>query len=199
MSITESRLKTGTLTLGDDDAVTVFACQATNVRVSPSYDDDGDALETLCGDQITAGKKESWTLAGTSVQDFDDPDGFLAYCYVNAMESVPFTWQPNPKAPTWAGTCVVLALEEGGDVNARLTTDWEFDVEGRPTRIYGGTAPAGPAVTAVDPGTADAGDTATITGENLGDPDAGRIQAGPASVAPGPSATTPTTTTSTTG
>lgn len=134
MTITESRLKTGTLTFGAAPGDTTFACQATNVRVTPSYDDDGDAVETLCGDSIPAGKKESWVLAGTSIQDFDDPAGFLAYCYDNAMTTVPFTWQPNPESPTWAGDCVVVALEEGGDVNSRLTTDWEFDAVGRPVR-----------------------------------------------------------------
>ena len=29
---------------------------------------------------------------------------------------------------------VIRALEEGGDVNTRLTTDWEFDISGRPVR-----------------------------------------------------------------
>jgi hypothetical protein len=141
MTITESRLKTGVLTLGDaPDGDDTFACQATNVRVTPSYDDDGDAVETLCGDEIPAGKRESWVLAGTSIQDFDEPDGFLAFCFEHAMETVPFTWQPNPNAPTWSGTCVVVAVEEGGDVNTRITTDWEFDIVGRPTR--GAAAPA---------------------------------------------------------
>jgi hypothetical protein len=134
MTITESRLKSGTLTFGStppDD----FACQATNVHVSPSYEDDGDAVETLCGDEIPAGKKESWVIGGTSIQDFDDPAGFLAYCYTHAMETVPFTWEPNQTgAPTWSGECVILALEEGGDVNTRLTTDWEFECVGKPTR-----------------------------------------------------------------
>ena len=37
-------------------------------------------------------------------------------------------------APTWAGNVVIRALEEGGDVNTRLTTDWEFDISGRPLR-----------------------------------------------------------------
>lgn len=134
MTITDSRLKTGTLTFGTVTTGTTFACQATNVHVTPSYDDDGDPVETLCGDSIPAGKKESWVIAGSSVQDFDDPAGFLAYCYENAMETVPFTWQPNPAAPTWSGDCVVVALEEGGDVATRLSTDWEFDVLGRPDR-----------------------------------------------------------------
>jgi hypothetical protein len=153
MTIVESRLKTGTLTLGDEGAGgETFACQATNVRVTPSYDDDGDAVETLCGDEIPAGKKESWVLAGTSIQDFDDPDGFLAYCYLHAMETTAFTWTPNPDGLTWAGSCVVVALEEGGDVNTRLTTDWEFDVVGRPTRTYAG-AVAATGATAGTPGT----------------------------------------------
>jgi hypothetical protein len=135
MTIVESRLKTGTLTLGEaPGGADTFACQATNVRVTPSYDDDGDPVETLCGDEIPAGKRESWMLAGTSIQDFDNPDGFLAFCYEHAMETAAFTWQPNPNAPTWSGTCVIVAVEEGGDVNTRITTDWEFDIVGRPVR-----------------------------------------------------------------
>ena len=137
MTIVESRLKTGTLTFGDEVAGVSFACQATNVRVSPTYDDDGDPLETLCGDTIPAGKKESWTLAGTSIQDFDAPEGFISYCYDNRMMTVAFTWQANQTgAPTWAGEVVILALEEGGDVNTRITADWEFDISGTPTRTY---------------------------------------------------------------
>ena len=138
--ITESRVKTGTLTFGGSGGGTgtpgtTFACQATTVKVTPSYDDDGDAVETLCGDEIPAGKKEKWTLNGTSIQDFDDPEGFLAYCYENSLQTVTFEWTPNATgAPTWAGSVVIRALEEGGDVNTRLTTDWEFDVQGRPTR-----------------------------------------------------------------
>jgi hypothetical protein len=140
MTITESRLKTGVLSFGVDPDTKDFSCQPTNVRVTPSYDDDGDDVETLCGDKMPAGKIESWVLAGTSIQDFDDPEGFLAYCFDNRMTTVPFTWQPNVTgAPTWSGSVVLVALEEGGDVNTRLTTDFEFDVSGDITRTY--TAP----------------------------------------------------------
>ena len=137
--ITESRVKQGTLTFGGTaggtDPATTFACQATSIKVTPSFDDDGDAVETLCGDSIPAGKKDKWTLNGTSIQDFDDPEGFLAYCFTNSLLTVAFEWVPNVVgAPTWGGNCVIRALEEGGDVNTRLTTDWEFDIEGRPTR-----------------------------------------------------------------
>jgi hypothetical protein len=138
--INESRVKSGTLTFGGsgggtDVTGTAFACQATTVKVTPSYDTDGDAVETLCGDNIPEGKKEKWTLNGTSIQDFDDPDGFLAYCFTNSLVTVAFEWAPNiTGAPTWSGDVVIKALEEGGDVNKRITTDWEFDIVGRPLR-----------------------------------------------------------------
>jgi hypothetical protein len=143
MTITESRLKSGLLTFGGDptaeppEAGTTFACQATNVHVTPTYDDDGDPVESLCGDVIPAGKKESWVLAGTSVQDFDDPLGFMTYCFENRLQTVTFLWQPNiTGAPEWSGEVVIVALEEGGDVNVRLTADWEFDLSGVPVRAY---------------------------------------------------------------
>jgi hypothetical protein len=140
--ITESRVKSGVLTLGTAPG-NDFSCQPTNIRVTPTTDDDGDPVETLCGDTIPAGKKESYVLAGTAIQDFDDEAGFLSYCYDNALTTVPFTWEPNiTGAPAWAGSVVIEALEEGGDVNTRITSDFEFDCVGRPTRTYGVVATA---------------------------------------------------------
>jgi hypothetical protein len=135
--IVESRVKEGTLTFGTDTGTDPFSCQVSNIRITPTADDDGDEVETLCGDKIAPGKKMSYTLAGTIVQDFD-VDGFLQYCWDNQTETVPFTWTPNTTgAPTWTGDVVIIALEEGGDVNTRLTTDFEFDISGTPTRTPG--------------------------------------------------------------
>lgn len=134
--IVESRVVKGVLTLGTTPG-TDFSCQPTNIRVTPTTDDDGDPVEVLCGDTVPAGKKESWVLAGTAIQDFDNAEGFLSYCFDNALTTVPFSWQPNiTGAPTWEGSVLIEALEEGGDVNTRITTDFEFDVIGRPTRTY---------------------------------------------------------------
>jgi hypothetical protein len=139
MPITESRVRNGTLTFNGEGGGTVgtgvqFACQASSVKITPTYEDDGSAVETLCGDTLPAGKKDKWTINGTSIQDFDDPEGFLAFCYTNTLMEVPFTWEPNDSGLGWAGTCVIRALEEGGDVNTRITTTWEFDISGRPAR-----------------------------------------------------------------
>jgi hypothetical protein len=154
MTIVESRVKQGVLTFGEDAESSDFSCQPTNVRVTPSYDDDGDQLETLCGDVIPPGKKESWVLAGTAVADFDNPEGFLSYCFDNRMMTVPFKWQPNiTGAPTWSGNVVIVALEEGGDVNTRITSDFEFDLSGTPVRAYANGAEAATGATAGTPGT----------------------------------------------
>lgn len=132
MAIVESKLKTGVLAFGGTTPID-FSCQATNVRLVPSHDSTGDEVETLCGDTLAADTKTTWALAGTSIQDFNDPQGFILWAFTNNLTNVPFTWQPNPTAGTWSGTVQVKALELGGDVNARLTSDWEFAITGQPT------------------------------------------------------------------
>lgn len=133
--ITTSKLKTGTLTL---DALS-FASQATNVKLVPSVDEQGDPIETLSGDQEGADEVTTWQLAITAVQDFDNPAGFVKFCFDNAGLSVPFSWTANAASPTWAGSVTVRAVEFGGDVNTRNTTEAEFAVIGTPT-----WTPAGP-------------------------------------------------------
>lgn len=137
MAVNEARLKTGKLTLGGTGSPptggTEFACQATNVRVTPSHDETGDEVETLCGDKLAPDVKTTWTLAGTSIQDFDSPDGFVQYSVENNLEVVSFTWQPNASTFIVAGTVQVRAVEIGGDVNTRLTTDFEWPCQDDPT------------------------------------------------------------------
>lgn len=138
MTATDSRLHKGTLTLGT--VPVAFACQATNIRITPTHDEDGDSVEVLCGDVLPPVKKRSDVLAITAVQDFTDPDGFVAYTWANDLTEVPFTWQPNETGPTYAGTVEVLACEIGGDVGTRITTDAEWTVVGP----VGVTYPAAP-------------------------------------------------------
>jgi hypothetical protein len=146
--ITESKVKNGTLTLGGTAGVggTEFACQATNVRLTPSHDESGDEVETLCGDKLPPDVKTTWSLAGTSIQDFDDPAGFIKFSIDNNLEDTEFSWQPNAGDTTVAGTVQVRALEVGGDVNARITTDFEWPVQGDPDWTW--PAPGGGAVVA---------------------------------------------------
>jgi hypothetical protein len=147
MAIVESKLKTGKLTLGGTLPVdpappgpptggTEFSCQATNVRIVPSFNDTGDPVETLCGDTLAADTTADWALQGTSIQDFDSPDGFIQYSWENNLENVPFVWQPNASATMYYGTVQVRALEVGGDVNTRITTDFDWPCNGMPEAVW---------------------------------------------------------------
>jgi len=148
VAVNESRLKTGKLTLGGAAGVggTEFACQATNVRVTPSHDETGDEVETLCGDKLAPDVKTSWSLAGTSIQDFDSPDGFVQYSVENNLQVVEYSWQPNTSTFEVTGTVQVRAVEIGGDVNTRLTTDFEWPCQDDPVftwpTVAGATAEA---------------------------------------------------------
>lgn len=132
--IIESKLKNGTLTFTVDAVPVSFASQATNVRITPSHDEDGDPVETLEGDVIGAEETRSDTLTIAAIQDFDDPAGFQSFSWDNDREAIPFTWKPNATGPTYAGTVKVRALEIGGDVNKRLTVDAEWPCVGTVTR-----------------------------------------------------------------
>jgi hypothetical protein len=131
MAITESRLKDGELTLGT--VPLDFSCQVTNARINSSYDDDGDAVETLCGDRIASGRKLSGrSLAGTFIQDWTAAAGMSVteYCYDNDLQEVPFSYTPNSAGPTLSGTLRIEVPAEtyGGDVNARITSDFEWQL-----------------------------------------------------------------------
>lgn len=136
--ITDSRLKAGTLTFDVSGVPVSFASQATNVRLVPKTDEEGDALETLSGDTITPDDVTTWTLNITAVQDFDDPDGFVAYALANAGELVDFDWKPNATGASFAGVVKVRPVEIGGDVNSRNTTGAEWPLDGEPTPTYPG-------------------------------------------------------------
>lgn len=128
MTVVSSRVKEGVLSFGGATPAD-FSCQPTNVRLTPTSNQD-DPLETLCGDIITGSGTTSWILQGSAVSDFDDVDGFILFCYQNDGEQVPFTWTPNQTGGTWSGTVYVAAVEIGGDVNVRLTTDFTFPLVG---------------------------------------------------------------------
>ena len=133
MAIVESRLKDGTLSLGTTPGEIDFSCQVTNARINSSYDDDGDAVETLCGDQIPAGRKLSGrALAGTFIQDWTAPaaQSITEYCYDHDLEVVTFTYTPNADGPTLSGSLRIEVPGEtyGGDVNTRITSDFEWQL-----------------------------------------------------------------------
>lgn len=128
MPITESKLKGGTLTL---DALP-FATQATNVRLVPETEEQGEAVEVLSGDALAGDEVTNWTLVIEAIQDFDDPAGFSKFCFDNAGDAVPFAWDPNATGPSFTGSVKIRAIEVGGPVNTRNSAEVELPVVGTP-------------------------------------------------------------------
>jgi hypothetical protein len=135
--ITDSRVKEGTLLLGTTPDEIDVSCQVTNVRLNSSYDDDGDAVETLCGDEIAPGRKVGGrSLAGTFIQDWTAVSASVtAYLWEHDLEVVAYTYTPNVAGPTITGTLRVEVPAEsyGGDVNTRITSDFEWGLQEKPT------------------------------------------------------------------
>ena len=162
MTIIESRVKDGVLKLGPTGTEFDVSCQVTNVRINSSYDDDGDAVETLCGDMIAPGRKLGGrSIAGTVIQDFTSADvngSFVDYCWDNDLTEVAFEYTPNIAGPTLTGTCRIEVPAEsfGGDVNTRITSDFEFAITDAVTRTP-------PVVTAAEAAPSSAKEPATAS------------------------------------
>jgi hypothetical protein len=129
--ITESRLVEGTLKIGTAPAELDISCQLTNVRYASSYSDDGDAVETLCGDKIAAAEKsDGATLQGTFIQDWTaaTATSVILYLLEHDLEEVDYTYTPNTDGPTFSGKVRIKLPGEflGGDVNTRITSDFEW-------------------------------------------------------------------------
>lgn len=132
MSVTDSRLGPGTLTIGSTD----YGMQASNVRLVPS-NDSTDGTPTLGEPNPAPILTTSWELSGTAIQDWesDAATGFVEYCRANNNTVVAFEWVPNSgKTVKYTGQCQIQAVEIGGDVNVQITTDFTFPVVGDITR-----------------------------------------------------------------
>ena len=133
----DSRQGPGTLTLGAVE----YGVQISNVTLTPDVSSE-DGTPTLGIPEPAPLATIAWKLKGTAIQDFEEDAGFVNYCMDNALAEVAFVWVPDGDVgTTYSGTCQVLPVEIGGDVNVQLTTDFEFPVIGEPTRVAG--APLG--------------------------------------------------------
>jgi hypothetical protein len=140
MTLHDSRLRHGTLKLGDTPTQLDFSCQITNCRITTAYSDDGDPVTTLCGDTTPAPRKsDGHKLEGTLVQDFDLDEasgGVIAFIWSHDLEIVAYEFVPDDQgAPTITGTLQVEIPTDtyGGDVNARVTSDFAWNLQQTPT------------------------------------------------------------------
>ena len=99
MAIVESRVKDGVLTLGTTPVD--FSCQVTNARINTSYTDDGDSLETLCGDTIPPGPETGHPVAGGHVRAGLDGElsSITDYLWDHELETVRLRVHPQRRRP----------------------------------------------------------------------------------------------------
>lgn len=135
MAITDSRIKGGSLTL---DNLTTFAKQITSCSLEPAEATEGEEIETMTGDKLSAAEVTTWVLNLGSIQDFDDAMGLVEFARQRAGEEVEFTWKPNDVAmgPTYSGVVKIRALTIGGEVATRLTNTKAWPVVGDPVPSY---------------------------------------------------------------
>jgi hypothetical protein len=124
MPLIDSRLGRGTLTIGSNG----YEAQVTAVTLKPETKSD-DPEPTLDNIDPTPDETVSWTLVGDVIQDWQDVDGFVRYCFANAGAEVPFVWTPSTNlGTTFTGVCKIRPVEVGGDVKIRNKSSFEFPV-----------------------------------------------------------------------
>ncbi|MGO2110137.1 MAG: hypothetical protein ACTH31_00825 [Pseudoclavibacter sp.] len=122
----------GTLTLGASGDLRQFAAHTTATSLVPSYS-DGDVLNLLDGSTETEVDEETWSLEGTFRQQLET-DAIEDWCLTNAGEEMTFTFTPvDSVSKSYTGTVKIRAVNIGGDVKTKNTSDFSFPLNGRPT------------------------------------------------------------------
>lgn len=123
----------GALTIGSAGSLANFAGQCSACRLVPSVDTD-DPIAVLDGGEVPGDRSESWTLTGTLLQDLGATESTTEWLFEHRGEQHPFSFTPSTAAgKTISGTLVVEAIEIGGDVKTKPTSDFEFQLVGAPT------------------------------------------------------------------
>lgn len=122
----------GRFTIGADTDLTVFSGQVTSLRLVPSVD-VGDAIYVLDGGEVSGDRTESWTVAGTMLQDFGATTSKTEWLFTHRGEDMAFSYAPSSAlGKEITGTLTVEAIEIGGDVKSKPTSDFEFKLVGPP-------------------------------------------------------------------
>lgn len=126
MPTTVSKLK-GTLHLGPAATGGVDAEAQVSAIGTPQTVTRDSPLTVLTGDVVQAGATYSWSLVGTMVLDWTDPQGVFYWVHTNQGTDQPFSFVPvGVTGPTIAGTVVVDGwnleeLNSGATVVSKFT------------------------------------------------------------------------------
>lgn len=122
----------GSLTIGPPEALKSLSSQITSARITPKVD-TSDPIHVLSGESAAGDRTESWELSGTLVQDLGALDGTTEWLFTHRGEPMPFAYVPSTTAGRRiSGSLVVEAIEMGGDVKTKPTSDFTFVLIGSP-------------------------------------------------------------------
>ncbi len=139
MAVNTITIGAGTLTIGATGSLMDFSGQCTAARLVPSVE-NGDPIDVLSGEQAAGDRSESWALSGTMLQDLGATSSTTAWLFDHRGEEHDFSYTPNTgKGTTFSGRLTVEAIEMGGDVKTKPTSDFEFQLVGPPVMGDGGT------------------------------------------------------------
>lgn len=132
MTVNTMTIGPGTLTIGTDDDLTIFSHQCTSATLSPSVD-IGDALNVLSGETVPGDRTETFVLKGTLAQDFGVTEGTTEWLWVHRGEIHDFVYAPSTAGGREiTGQLTVEAIDIGGDVKTKGTSDFEFTLTDAP-------------------------------------------------------------------
>lgn len=138
MAVKVVRFGPGTFKLGTAPG-TDYSCQVQSMGVAVAKD-EGDTIETLCGDSVPGSISYDYSLEGTILQDYTTPTGLVQFTWDNAGMPVAFEFTPSTaNATKVAGTVIVDPLEIGstdGEVGDVLTSDFAWSCVGKPTPTW---------------------------------------------------------------
>ena len=132
MTVNTITVGPGTLTLGETGTLSTLSSQVTACRLVPNVENE-DPIDVLSGEQAPGDRSESWTLAGTLLQDLGAVDSTTEFLFTNRGTQMPFEFVPSTAAgKKITGTVVPEAIEMGGDAKTKPTSDFEWQIVGEP-------------------------------------------------------------------
>lgn len=123
----------GRLHIGPDaTGAPAFSAQVRSAKLVPSVT-IGDPIDLLDGSTAPGDRSESFALVGTFQQDFGKVNSVVEWLFEHRGEVHPFEYVPNNvDGRMISGDLTVEAVDLGGDVKTKPTSDFEYAVVGEP-------------------------------------------------------------------
>jgi len=131
-AVTPITIGPGLFTIGADTDLTNFSHQCTSLKVVPSVT-KGDPINVLSGGQAPGDRSETFAIEGTLLQDFGRDNSTTRWLFDHRGEDHVFSYFPNnANGGEITGLLTVEAIDIGGEVKTKPTSDFTFTLIGPP-------------------------------------------------------------------